>query len=192
MFQACSARPPGAEPRRPQPPPPPAGAVLYFQTVVVPGRLGCPQPSSYPHSAFVWCRCFRVSATLADMSSDPLEAPLTRPALVLIRDDRLRAEVRRVAAAAQRPLAESEPPVGRHTSAAAPLVILDTACARECAAVIRHRRTGVVFVVDGEPGLADWQAATGVGAERVIALPGAEVGLVEKFAEHAEIRAGNG
>src|SRR5690606_5509995 len=126
------------------------------------------------------------------MSSDPLEAPLTRPALVLIRDDRLREEVRRVAAAAQRPLAESEPPVGRHTWAGAPLVILDTACARECAAVIRHRRTGVVLVVDGEPGLADWQAATGVGAERVIALPGAAVGLVEKFAEHAEIRAGNG
>ncbi|WP_051026485.1 septum site-determining protein Ssd [Nocardia higoensis] len=122
----------------------------------------------------------------------PVESPSTRPALVLIRDDRLREEVRRVAAAAQHTLVESEPPVGRHSWAGAPLVILDTTCARECAAAVPQRRTGVVLVTDGEPDLVDWQAAAAVGAERVIALPGAAVGLIEKFAEHGEMRSGNG
>ena len=100
------------------------------------------------------------------MSPDTVETPLTRPALVLIRDDRLREEVRRVAAAAQRPLVESEPPVGRHSWAGAPLVILDTTCAGECASAIQQRRTGVVLVTDGEPGLADWRAADGARVNR--------------------------
>ncbi|WP_067858286.1 septum site-determining protein Ssd [Nocardia shimofusensis] len=126
------------------------------------------------------------------MPHDPLESPLTRPALVLIRDDRLREEVRRVAAAAQRALVETDPPVGRHSWSSAPLVILDTACARECVSAVYQRRVGVILVTDGEPGLSDWQSATAVGAERVIALPGAAVGLVEKFAEHGEPRAGDG
>src|SRR5690606_34025428 len=109
MFQACSARPPGAEPRQPQPPPPPAGAVLYFRMDALSVPRRSPQPVSYPHSAFVCCRRSADSATLTHMAHDPLEHPLTRPALVLIRDDRLREEVRRVAAAAQRALLETDP-----------------------------------------------------------------------------------
>jgi len=126
------------------------------------------------------------------MPIDPVESPLTRPTLVLIRDDRLREEVRRVAAAAQRALVEAEPPVGRHSWAGAPLVILDTVSARVCASTGYQRRVGVVLVTDGEPELPDWQSAAAVGAERVIALPGAAVGLIEKFAEHGEPRSGNG
>jgi secretion/DNA translocation related CpaE-like protein len=116
----------------------------------------------------------------------------TPPALVLIRDTRLRDEVRRVAAAAERGLDERELPVGRHAWTGAPLVILETAAARECAEAGYLRRVGVVLVTDGEPGLIDWQAAAAVGAERVVALPGAAVGLIEKFAEHGENRVGDG
>ncbi|MET7768223.1 septum site-determining protein Ssd [Nocardia sp. NPDC005366] len=114
------------------------------------------------------------------------------PALVLIGDPRLRAEVRRIAAAAERLLDERELPVGRHTWASAPVVILDTPAAKACAEAGYLRRIGVVLVTEGEPELADWQCAAAVGVEQVIALPGAAVGLIEKFAEHGEYRAGDG
>ncbi|WP_194816930.1 septum site-determining protein Ssd [Nocardia sp. XZ_19_385] len=114
------------------------------------------------------------------------------PALVLIRDGRLRDEVRRIAAAAERGLDERELPIGRHSWAAAPLVILDTATGQACAEAGYLRRIGVVLVTDGEPELPDWQAAAAVGAELVIGLPGAAVRLIEKFAEHAEYRHGDG
>ncbi|MEU1998494.1 septum site-determining protein Ssd [Nocardia gamkensis] len=122
-------------------------------------------------------------------ASEPTGPP---PALVLIDDDRLREEVRRIAAAAERSLDERTQPVGRHAWTGAPLVILDTDAAREAAAAGYLRRTGVVLVTDGEPGLLDWQAAASVGAERAIALPGAAVGLIEMFAEYGEQRAGDG
>ncbi|MEU4315498.1 septum site-determining protein Ssd [Nocardia sp. NPDC024068] len=105
--------------------------------------------------------------------------------LVLIRDGRLREEVRRVAAAAGRRLDEYEPPAGRHAWAVAPLIVLDTEAAAECAATGPPRRNGVVTVTDGTPGLADWQAAAVIGAERVVELPGAAEELIEKFAEYA-------
>lgn len=112
--------------------------------------------------------------------------------LVLIRDDRLREEVRRVAAAAGRRITESEIPVGRHPWSAAPLVVLDTEAAVVCATASPPRRGGVVTVTDGEPELADWQAAAVIGAERVISLPGAAVGLIEKFAEYGHQHADGG
>ncbi|WP_431972692.1 septum site-determining protein Ssd [Nocardia sp. bgisy134] len=126
------------------------------------------------------------------MDNDVAQTVSISPALVLIRDVRLRDEVRRVAAAAERLLDEREPPVGRHAWSGAPMVILDTVTAGECAAAGYPRRGGVVLVTDGEPGLPGWQAAAAVGAERVIALPGAAVGLIEKFAEHGERRASDG
>ncbi|WP_082393623.1 septum site-determining protein Ssd [Nocardia arizonensis] len=115
-----------------------------------------------------------------------------RPALVLIGGTRLREEVRRIAAAAERELDEAALPVGRHAWAAAPLVILDTDAARGCAEAGYPRRVGVVLVTEGEPELSDWQAAAVVGVECVTALPGAAIGLVEKFAEYGEPRAGDG
>ncbi|MEV6274425.1 septum site-determining protein Ssd [Nocardia sp. NPDC051832] len=114
------------------------------------------------------------------------------PALVLIHDGRLRDEVRRIAAAAERGLDERGLPIGRHSWAAAPLVILDTAASAACAEAGYLRRIGVVLVTDGAPGLPDWQAAAAVGADLVIALPGAAERLIEKFAEHAEYRHGDG
>ncbi|MFI5715152.1 septum site-determining protein Ssd [Nocardia sp. NPDC051750] len=127
------------------------------------------------------------------MDHDATAAEATEPAvLVLIRDDRLREEVRRVAAAAGRRIEEATPPAGRHPWAVAPLIVLDTPAAVECAASAPPRRSGVVTVTDGEPELADWQAAAVVGAERVVALPAAAVGLIEKFAEYAGPHADGG
>lgn len=116
----------------------------------------------------------------------------TAPALMIVRDERLRAEVRRVAAAAERELDERVLPVGRHSWAGASLVVLDTEAAVAAAAAGCPRRSGIVLVGAGEPGLPQWQAATGVGAEQVIALPGSSVDLVAAFAEHAEIGSGAG
>ncbi|MEU7766338.1 septum site-determining protein Ssd [Nocardia sp. NPDC049190] len=125
-----------------------------------------------------------------NIDAAPTDGP--EPALVLIHDDRLRDEVRSVAAAAVRTLDERPHPVGRHAWTGAPLVILDTSAARDAVAAAYARRAGVVLVTDGEPGLLDWQAAAAIGAERVIALPGAAVGLIEMFAEYGERRAGDG
>lgn len=118
--------------------------------------------------------------------------PPIAPALVLVRDERLRAEVRRVAAAAERVTDERVMPVGRHAWAGAGMVILDTAAAVAAAGGGFPRRAGVVVVTEGEPAVPDWQAATAVGAERVVALPSGAVTLVEQFAEHAESRTGEG
>ena len=119
-------------------------------------------------------------------------SPPIAPALVLVRDDRLRAEVRRVAAAAERVTDERVMPVGRHAWAGAGMVILDTAAAVSATVAGCPRRSGVVLVTEGEPAVPDWQAATAVGAERVVALPSGAVALVEQFAEHAESRTGEG
>lgn len=126
------------------------------------------------------------------MNLDASEPTGPAPALVLIDDDRLRDEVRRIAAAAERPLDERTRPVGRHAWTGAPLVILDTEAARAASGAGYLRRAGVVVVTNGEPDLLDWQAAAAVGAERAIALPGAAVGLIEMFAEYGERRAGDG
>src|SRR5213076_2581822 len=97
-------------------------------------------------------------------------AAVPPPALVLVGDQRLREEVRRVAAAADRALDERSMPIGRHAWTAAALVIVDTAAARTCAASGFPRRAGVVLVGGREPELEQWQAAARVGAEQVLAL----------------------
>ncbi|WP_051132742.1 septum site-determining protein Ssd [Nocardia paucivorans] len=125
------------------------------------------------------------------MDHDPTAEHAT-PALALVGEGRLREEVRRVAAAAGRQLEEHEPPIGRHPWVTASLIVLDTEAALRYAAAGHPRRSGIVMVTEGEPGLDDWRAAAFVGAERVVALPDAAVGLIEKFAEHAERRADGG
>ncbi|GGK60690.1 ATPase AAA [Nocardia camponoti] len=111
---------------------------------------------------------------------------------MLISDERLRAEVRRVAAAAERIPDERVAPVGRHAWASAGLVVLDQSAALAVAAGGLPRRAGVVLVTEGEPTVDAWQAATAVGAERVVALPAHAVALIEQFAVHAEARRGDG
>ncbi len=119
-------------------------------------------------------------------------AAVPPPALVLVGDQRLREEVRRVAAAADRALDERSMPVGRHAWATAALVILDTAAAQGCAAAGYPRRPGVVLVGGGEPELEHWQAAAEVGAERVVALPSRTETLIESFAAYAWRDPGDG
>ncbi|MFI1914569.1 septum site-determining protein Ssd [Nocardia sp. NPDC020380] len=106
------------------------------------------------------------------------------PALALVSDPRLRDEVRRIAAAADRSLDERTPPLGRHLWTAAPVIVLDTAAARSCASAGNPRRPGILLVTDGEPSLLDWQAATEVGAEQVLVLPGAADTLIASFATY--------
>ncbi|QBJ97013.1 hypothetical protein ERC79_14420 [Rhodococcus sp. ABRD24] len=73
----------------------------------------------------------------------------------------------------------------------ASLVVLDAAAARECATRLPRRR-GVVLVCDGVPTLADWQAATGVGADHVLGLPAEEADLVTVFGDHGMRREADG
>ncbi|MCM6772741.1 hypothetical protein NDR87_06240 [Nocardia sp. CDC159] len=111
-------------------------------------------------------------------------AALAPSALVLITDQRLREEVRRIAAAADRGLDERRPPVGRHAWLEAGAVILDTPNARQCAAAGCPRRPGIILVTAGEAELADWQAAAAVGTDLVLALPAAADRLIEAFADN--------
>lgn len=119
-------------------------------------------------------------------------APPHGPVLVLVADRRLREEVSRVAAAADRHVTAAAPPVGRHAWSDAVMVILDTEAAGACGAAAYPRRAGTLLVTEGEPGLLDWQAAAAVGAERVIALPAAADELIESFADHTHRGPGDG
>lgn len=114
------------------------------------------------------------------------------PALSLVADPRLRDEIRRIAAAADRPLDERVPPPGRHAWTAASVIVLDTAAARSCASAGHPRRPGILLVTDGEASLLDWQAATAAGAEHVIELPAEADALIAAFAAHDGRRPGDG
>ncbi|WP_327143300.1 septum site-determining protein Ssd [Nocardia sp. NBC_01327] len=113
-------------------------------------------------------------------------------ALALVSDHRLRDEVRRIAAAADRPLDERTPPLGRHAWTAASVIVLDSAAARSCASAECPRRTGILLVTDGEPGLLDWRAAAEIGAEQVLPLPAEADALIAAFAAHDQRGSGDG
>ncbi|MGF6888507.1 secretion/DNA translocation related CpaE-like protein [Nocardia sp. GAS34] len=123
------------------------------------------------------------------MNSDATGPP---PVLVLVTDPRLREEVRRIAAAADCRLAEHSMPVGRYAWSEAALVILDTAAARDCVVAGYPRRPGTILVSEGEPGVAQWEAAVAGGAESVLGLPAAADRLIEAFAEPVRHTAGGG
>ncbi|WP_330183855.1 hypothetical protein OHB26_09650 [Nocardia sp. NBC_01503] len=112
--------------------------------------------------------------------------------LALLSDPRLRDEVRRIAAAADRPLDERTPPVARHPWADAPVIVLDTPAARCCVSADSARRPGIILVTEGEPGLPDWQTATEIGAEQVLSLPAAADTLIAAFAASDQAGSGDG
>ncbi|MFE2956845.1 septum site-determining protein Ssd [Nocardia tengchongensis] len=116
----------------------------------------------------------------------------TPPALALVADPHLRDEIRRIAAASDRPLDERRPPPGRHAWTAASVIILDTAAAHSCVSAGHPRRPGILLVTDGEPSLLDWQTATAAGAEQVLPLPSAADALIAAFAAHDGRRPGDG
>ncbi|MBF6173244.1 septum site-determining protein Ssd [Nocardia blacklockiae] len=130
-----------------------------------------------------------MNSIAASQDCEPASSP---PVVVLVTPQRLREEVGRVAAAADRRIAAAAMPLGRHAWAGAALVILDTAAAHACAAAGYPRRGGTLLVTEGEPGLLDWQAAAAVGAERVLALPAEADALIESFAHHAQRGPGDG
>jgi secretion/DNA translocation related CpaE-like protein len=72
----------------------------------------------------------------------------------------------------------------------APLVILDSAGARDCRQLGLARR-GSVIVVCTQPAPAElWQRAVSVGAEQVVELPAGEAWLIGALADAAEAPAG--
>ncbi|UYP19342.1 CpaE-like family protein [Rhodococcus sp. Z13] len=111
--------------------------------------------------------------------------------LGLIDDPALVADLRRVAAAADRALHEASPPVPRRMWTDAAIVVLDRAAATVCAAE-HPRRPGVVLVCSGPADLDEWQAAATVGAEHVLALPDDEVELLALVSAAGEPAAGSG
>ncbi|MBD0322964.1 MAG: hypothetical protein ICV72_06190, partial [Aldersonia sp.] len=91
-------------------------------------------------------------------------------------------EVRRVAAAADCRIDEQTVPLGRRAWTGAGVIVVDAPSAAEIARERLPRRPGIVLVTGGDPGLAQWQAATGVGAEQVISLPDRAAELVTAMA----------
>ncbi|MCK0093678.1 hypothetical protein MWU77_23175 [Rhodococcus sp. F64268] len=111
--------------------------------------------------------------------------------LALIGDATLLASLRRVAAAADRQLAEPAAPPQRRAWLDAGVVVVDRDEALVCAAAL-PRRSGIVLVCPDTPGLDEWQAAATVGAEHVLGLPDDEVELLAVLGAAAEPEAGGG
>ncbi|HET8993714.1 MAG TPA: septum site-determining protein Ssd [Rhodococcus sp. (in: high G+C Gram-positive bacteria)] len=111
--------------------------------------------------------------------------------LALIGDATLLASLRRVAAAADRQLAEPATLPQRRAWLDAGVVVVDRDEALVCAAAL-PRRSGIVLVCPDTPGLDEWQAAATVGAEHVLGLPGDEVELLAVLGAAAEPEAGGG
>jgi secretion/DNA translocation related CpaE-like protein len=110
--------------------------------------------------------------------------PDPRAVLVMVSNGGLLDEIRRIGAATECPMIESAPPPGRQAWTRARSVVLDSTTAAACVRERLPRRPGIVLVSDGPPGLAQWQVATAVGAERVIALPDEASELVRALAQH--------
>jgi secretion/DNA translocation related CpaE-like protein len=110
----------------------------------------------------------------------------SRGYLALVADPALRDDVDRVCAAAGAPVVHAPEPSSRKVWTDASAVVLDTTAAERCAARALPRRPRVVLVGRDDPGVADWQAAIAVGAQRVITLPAQDGDLMAELAEAAE------
>jgi secretion/DNA translocation related CpaE-like protein len=116
-----------------------------------------------------------------------------RRGLVMVSDTELLDAVLRTAAAAGCEIVRAlDPTEARRSWPGAPVVVLDPAAARACAAGRLPRRAGVVVAVSGEPPPEAWRHAVAVGAEHVISLPEAEPWLVAALAQAAEGGGGDG
>jgi secretion/DNA translocation related CpaE-like protein len=113
----------------------------------------------------------------------------TRP-LAFVEDEDLLDDVLKLAAAAGCELEcatnVAEARLSWHN---APLVVLDTAAATECAQAALPRRDAL-FLVSHDPAPQHlWEQAVKAGAERVLELPGAQPWLVNVLADAAEVPA---
>lgn len=119
--------------------------------------------------------------------SETREAVGRARGLVMVTDPELLDVLLRLAAAAGCELQRVvDPAQARRHWSVAPLVLLDAAAARRCAAAGLPRRGALVVAVRGAPPPDVWQQAVAVGAEHVVALPDAEPWLVAALAEAAE------
>lgn len=117
---------------------------------------------------------------------------MTETAFAAIGDGALLEEARRAAAAAGTPLAAAEAPIARKQWVHSSVTLLDTAAAVRCAQARLPRRSNVIVVNAGEPGLAAWQAATAVGADQVLGLPQDSAALVTILSQPGGTGPGDG
>lgn len=111
--------------------------------------------------------------------------------LALIGSPTLSSGVRRVAAAADRTVTETPAPPPRRAWLDAGRIVLDPPAALACVEEL-PRRTGIVLVCTGTPGLEEWQAAALIGADHVLGFPDDEVELLAVLGAATEPEAGGG
>ncbi|QNG21079.1 hypothetical protein G4H71_08130 [Rhodococcus triatomae] len=134
------------------------------------------------------------SSRLGDIAGTHDAAPAAEPddafVLVVVGAAALLPSIHRVAAAAGRRVVEM-PSIHSPEWESAALVVLDTRAAAHRRGGVR-RRSGVVIVTEGEPGLAEWKAAAEVGAESVLGLPDDEPALMTSMGERPGTETGTG
>lgn len=101
-------------------------------------------------------------------------------ALLVSTDPLLGDHVRRIAAAAGRPLVERSAPPDRAARDGAAVLLLDGAAAR--AVATRGTYPGAIVVVRGTAGVDEWRSAAAIGTRHVMGLPADESLLVSLLA----------
>ncbi|WP_232660843.1 septum site-determining protein Ssd [Pseudonocardia sp. TRM90224] len=116
-----------------------------------------------------------------------------RRGLVMVSEPRLLEGIMRLAAAAGFELQHVvDTTQARRRWRSAPIVLLDTPAALECARAALPRRDGVLVTYGGDQPVDVWRGAAEIGAEHVLELPTAESWLVTALAEAAEGTFGGG
>ena len=111
--------------------------------------------------------------------------------LALVDDTGLRADVDRVAAAVGMRVVHTTEPSNQKVWTSASGVVLDGRAAARCVAFALPRRARVYLIGRGEPTPDRWEAAIGVGAQRLLTLPEQEDELATELSELAELAGGH-
>lgn len=106
--------------------------------------------------------------------------------LALVDDTGLRADVDRVAAAVGMRVVHAVEPSNRKVWMSASAVVIDDQAAMRCAEFGLSRRARVYLIGRGEAAPDRWQAAIGVGAQRVLMLPEQEDELAAELSDVAD------
>src|SRR5277367_3663926 len=184
LAEGVSARPPGADSRRPSPPPPLAGVVPFVGQILsltaVDGVFTDRILSTNPAA--------RLAARAPHRHGGPMAITNVRGILAVLAEPALRDELDRVAAAVGVRVvhAGSALPVSRKTWSAAAAVVLDEAAAQGCADIGLPRRAHVIVLTGSEPASPTWAAAIEVGARQVLKMPAQEHDLVRELADAGE------
>jgi secretion/DNA translocation related CpaE-like protein len=111
--------------------------------------------------------------------------------LALVDDAGLRTDVDRVAAAVGMPVVHAAEPSSSKVWTSASAVVMDGQSATRCAEFALPRRARVYLIGRDEPTPDRWQAAIGVGVQRVLTLPDQEDQLVTELAELSDLADGH-